>query len=119
AMIGLGGFDSAPRQRPAQADGAVAKTSFNDLRSTFTEDQMKAECARCLGCGTAVVNQYMCVGCGICTTKCKFDAIHLEKIYDADNQEYFHTLGRIVKNVPKIGINVVRKQFGKYGGGNA
>ena len=118
-QIGLGGFDSAPRQRPAQADGAVAKTSFNDLRSTFTEDQMKAECARCLGCGTAVVNQYMCVGCGICTTKCKFDAIHLEKIYDADNQEYFHTLGRIVKNVPKIGINVVRKQFGKYGGGNA
>ena len=71
------------------------------------------------GCGTAVVDQYMCVGCGICTTKCKFDAIHLEKIHDADNLEYFHTLGRIVKNVPKIGINVVKKQFGKYGGGNA
>ena len=46
----------------------------------------------------------MCVGCGICTTKCKFDAIHLEKVYDADNQEYFHTLGRIVKNVPQIGV---------------
>ena len=119
AMIGLGGFDSAPRQKPAHADGTVAKTSFNDLRSTFTEEQMKAECARCLGCGTAVVDQYMCVGCGICTTKCKFDAIHLEKIHDADNLEYFHTLGRIVKNVPKIGINVVKKQFGKYGGGNA
>ena len=119
AKIGLGGFDSAPRQRPARADGAIAKSSFNDLRSTFTEEQMKAECARCLGCGTAVVDQFMCVGCGICTTKCKFDAIHLEKIHDADNQEYFHTLGRIVRNVPKIGINVVRKQFGKYGGGDA
>ena len=80
---------------------------------------MKAECGRCLGCGTAVVDEFMCVGCGICTTKCKFDAIHLEKIHDADNQEYFHTLGRIVKNVPKIGFNVVKKQFGKYGGGNA
>ena len=119
AQIGLSGFDAAPRQRPVQADGSVAKTSFNDLRGTFTEDQMKAECARCLGCGTAVVDQFMCVGCGICTTKCKFDAIHLEKIHDADNQEYFHTLGRIVKNVPKIGVNVVKKHLGKYGGGNA
>jgi NADPH-dependent glutamate synthase beta subunit-like oxidoreductase/ferredoxin len=118
-QIRLGGFDTAPRQRPAHADGAAAKTSFNDLRGTFTEEQMKAECARCLGCGTAVVDQFMCVGCGICTTKCKFDAIHLEKIHDADNKEYFHTLGRIVKNVPKIGINVVKKHFGKYGGGNA
>ncbi len=119
AQIGLSGFDAAPRQRPVQADGSVAKTSFNDLRGTFTETQMKAECARCLGCGTAVVDQFMCVGCGICTTKCKFDAIHLEKIHDADNQEYFHTLGRIVKNVPKIGVNVVKKHIGKYGGGNA
>ena len=118
-QISLGGFDSATRQRPAHTDGAVAKTSFNDLRSTFSEEQMRAECARCLGCGTAVVDQFMCVGCGICTPQCKFDAIHLEKIHDADNQEYFHTLGRIVKNVPKIGINVVKKHIGKYGGGNA
>ncbi|MBO5547012.1 MAG: FAD-dependent oxidoreductase, partial [Bacteroidales bacterium] len=116
AQIRPGGFDSAPRQKPARADGSVAATSFNDLRGTFTEEQVKAECARCLGCGTAVVDQFMCVGCGICTTKCRFDAIHLEKIHDADNQEYFHTLGRIVKNVPKIGINIVRKNIGKYGG---
>ena len=119
AQISPGGFDSASRQHPVSATGEDAKTSFNDLRGTFTEEQMKAECARCLGCGTAVVDEFMCVGCGICTTKCKFDAIRLEKIHDADNQEYFHTLGRVVKNVPKIGINVVKKQIGKYGGGNA
>ena len=118
-MIAPAGFDTAPRQRPASASGTEAKTSFNDLRGTFTEEQMQTECKRCLGCGTAVVDEYMCVGCGICTTKCKFDAIHLEKIHDADNQEYFHTLGRIAKNVPKIGINVVKKHIGKYGGGNA
>ena len=118
-QIGLGGFDSAPRQHPAGISGAEAKTSFNDLRSTFTEEQLQAECARCLGCGTAVVDQFMCVGCGICTTKCKFDAIHLEKIHDADNQEYFHTLGRIVKNVPKLGVNVVKKHIGKIGGRDA
>ena len=91
-QIGLGGFDSAPRQKPAKAEGAAAKSSFNDLRATFTEEQIKTECA------------------------CKFDAIHLEKVYDADNQEYFHTLGRIVKNVPKIGVGVVKKHIGKYGG---
>ena len=119
AQIPIGGFDRAPRQKPAAASAAAARSTFNDLRVPFTEEQMKAECARCLGCGTAVVDRFMCVGCGICTTKCKFGAIHLEKVYDADNQEYFHTLGRIVKNVPKIGINVVRKQFGKYGGGHA
>ena len=116
AQIRAEGFDRAPRQRPAAATGSEARTSFNDLRSTFTEEQMKTECARCLGCGTAVVDEFMCVGCGICTTKCRFDAIHLEKIHDADNLEYFHTLGRIVKNVPKIGINVVKKNIGKYGG---
>ncbi|MBR0160649.1 MAG: FAD-dependent oxidoreductase [Oscillospiraceae bacterium] len=119
ARIPVDGFDSAPRQRPAHPAAGEDRTSFNDLRGTFTEEQMKAECARCLGCGTAVVDEYMCVGCGICTTKCRFDAIHLEKIHDADNQEYFHTLGRIVKNVPNIGINVVKKHLGKYGGGNA
>ena len=116
AQIWAGGFDRAPRQRPSAVTGMEARTSFDDLRSTFTEEQMKTECARCLGCGTAVVDEYMCVGCGICTTKCRFDAIHLEKIHDADNLEYFHTLGRIVKNVPKIGINVVKKNIGRYGG---
>ena len=119
AQIGVAGFDSAPRQRPAGGDAAAAKSTFNDLRGTFTEEQMKTECARCLGCGTAVVDSFMCVGCGVCTTKCKFDAIRLEKIHDADNQEYFHTLGRVAKNVPGIGVNIVKKHFGKLGGRDA
>ena len=119
AQITPGGFDSAPRQRPARVSGEEARSSFNDLRGGFTEEQMKAECGRCLGCGTAVVDEYMCVGCGVCTTKCKFDAIRLVKIHDADNQEYFHTLGRIVKNVPKIGVSAVKKRLGRVGEKNA
>ena len=118
-QIGVGGFDSAPRQRPTGANAAVAKTTFDDLRSPFTEEQVKTECARCLGCGTAVVDEFMCVGCGVCTTKCKFSAIRLEKIHDADNLEYFHTLGRIVASVPGKGINIAKKHIGKYGGSNA
>ena len=119
ALIGIAGFDSAVRQRPAGADAAKAKTTFDDLRGTFTEEQVKTECARCLGCGTAVVDEFMCVGCGICTTKCRFGAIHLEKIHDADNKEYFHTLGRIVGNVPSIGAGIAKKHIGKIGGKDA
>ena len=114
--ITVGGFDRSPRQKPAAVAGAEAKSSFNDLRGTLSEEQIKAECARCLGCGTAVVDEFMCVGCGVCTTKCKFDAIHLEKVYDADNREYFQTLGRVAMNVPKIGVNMIKKHIGKYGG---
>lgn len=119
AQISVGGFDRAPRQRPAGVEAARAKSTFDDLRVPFTEEQMKTECARCLGCGTAVVDEFMCVGCGVCTTKCKFGAIRLEKIHDADNLEYFHTLGRIVASVPGKGINIVKKHIGKYGAGHA
>ena len=27
----------------------------------------------------AIVNQDTCIGCGLCTTKCAFDAIHLDR----------------------------------------
>ena len=33
--------------------------------------------ARCLGCGASVVDPNKCIGCGVCTTKCAFDAIKL------------------------------------------
>jgi Fe-S-cluster-containing hydrogenase component 2 len=29
-----------------------------------------------------VVDQNKCFGCGVCTTRCKFDAIHLIKKFD-------------------------------------
>ena len=119
ATVSAYGFDRAPRQKPAGAEGAVSKTTFDDLRETFTEEQMKTECARCLGCGTAVVDEFMCVGCGVCTTKCKFDAISLEKIHDKGNTEYFRTLGRIAASVPGKSINAAKKHFGKYGDNNA
>ena len=71
------GFDNVPRQRIGH--NPETKNSFKDDRVTFTEEQMKKETERCLGCGAAKVDAYMCVGCGQCTTKCKFDAIQLIK----------------------------------------
>ena len=71
-------FDNAKRQIPGRKAG-IAKDSFRDLRSVFTEEQVKAEAARCLGCGATVVDENKCIGCGLCTTKCEFDAIHLSR----------------------------------------
>ena len=79
----------------------------------LTEEQIKKEADRCLGCGAAVVDDYMCIGCGICTTKCKFDAIHLEKVSDYVGGSYFKTLGRIVGNVPAVVSSVVSNKI-KY-----
>ena len=45
-------------------------------------EQLQKETKRCLGCGVSIVDQNVCLGCGICTTKCKFDAITLEKKFD-------------------------------------
>ena len=71
-------FDNAKRQIPGRKAG-TAKESFRDLRSTFTEEQVKIEAARCLGCGATVVDENKCIGCGLCTTRCEFDAIHLSR----------------------------------------
>ncbi|MEN6421259.1 MAG: FAD-dependent oxidoreductase [Smithella sp.] len=74
-------YDHTPRQKPNRTPGD-AKAGFHDQRRTFTEEQLKKETERCLGCGVSIVDQNICLGCGVCTTKCKFDAITLEKKFD-------------------------------------
>ena len=64
AGISVAGFDTAPRQHAADGSAKEAKKTFQDLRGTFTEEQMKIETSRCLGCGAAVVDESLCVGCG-------------------------------------------------------
>ncbi|MBE5840504.1 MAG: FAD-dependent oxidoreductase [Butyrivibrio sp.] len=71
-------FDNAKRQIPGKKAG-IAKDTFEDLRLTLTEEQVKAEASRCLGCGATTVDENRCIGCGLCTTKCEFDAIHLSR----------------------------------------
>ena len=111
----ISSFDSTPRQRSAAAKTEDAKKTFSDLRGTLTEDQIKKEAERCLGCGAVVVDEYMCVGCGICTTKCKFDAIRLERVSDACGKAYFANLGNIVVNLPETVGTVVSNKI-KYRG---
>ena len=71
-------FDNAKRQIPGKKAG-VARKTFDDLRLTLTEEQVKAEAKRCLGCGATTVDANRCIGCGLCTTRCEFDAIHLTR----------------------------------------
>ncbi len=76
--IFIASYDNTDRQRPERAENAQA-ASFRDLSHTLTEEQVKAETARCLGCGASVVDENKCIGCGVCTTKCVFDAITLHR----------------------------------------
>lgn len=71
-------YDNAKRQRTGRKSGDAAST-YRDLREIFTEEQLKTEASRCLGCGATVVDPNKCIGCGLCTTKCEFDAIHLSR----------------------------------------
>ncbi len=70
-------YDNGSRQIPGTDPAINAKRSFRDARLPFTEEQVKAETARCLGCGASVVDPNKCIGCGVCTTKCEFGAIKL------------------------------------------
>ena len=75
--ITLPGYDDAGRQEPGMDESVDYKNSFKDAHKTLTEEQVHTETGRCLSCGAAFVDYNKCIGCGICTTKCHFDAIHL------------------------------------------
>ena len=70
-------------KKPARAAVAIDSKkvrTMQDDRVTFTEEQIRSEVSRCLSCGRSVVDPNKCIGCGICTTKCEFDAIHLKRV---------------------------------------
>ena len=71
-------YDHAGRQE-AGMDETIDPHSFRDAHLTLTEEQVKIETARCLSCGASWVDPNKCIGCGVCTTKCMFDAIHLKR----------------------------------------
>ena len=75
--LSIAGYDEAGRQEEGMDDSIDYRNSFKDAHKTLSEEQVKIETNRCLSCGAARVDFNKCIGCGICTTKCKFDAIHL------------------------------------------
>lgn len=72
-------YDKPARQVPKKMNSSEAVGSFKNPIGVLTEEQIKKEASRCIGCGATIVDQNKCIGCGICTTKCKFDAISLRR----------------------------------------
>ena len=97
---------------------AAAKTFSND-RITFTEAQVKAEASRCLGCGVSVVDPNKCIGCGLCTTRCEFDAIHLQRDMPEASRMYRTEdkmkaiLPHMIKRAAKITIKDIKEKCAK------
>ena len=76
--ISVESYDNSSRQIEG-VDETVPSKSFKDAHLTLTEEQVRKETARCLGCGATIVDENKCIGCGVCTTKCEFDAITLRR----------------------------------------
>lgn len=104
----IASYDRGARQVPGK-DPEKIKT-FSDERLTFTEEQVKKETARCLSCGAAKVDPKLCIGCGLCTLKCSFDAIHLDRTGDAWGVPYEQLVPTVIKEEgKKIGRIIMRK----------
>ena len=111
ALIPVSGFDNDSRQAPGY--NAAKARSFGDARVTFSEEQVKKETARCLGCGATKVDAYLCIGCGLCTTKCRFDAIHLKKTRDWEAGKFETMPIKVAEQVVKKTGKILKKSLGK------
>ena len=92
-------YDNMPRQKPGHRDGDPTKT-WHDLREPLTEVQIRAEANRCLKCGATTVDVNRCIGCGLCTTKCEFDAIKLERDHPKASRMYSAENGKLKAILP-------------------
>lgn len=106
--ISVESYDTSKRQIPAKADEKAQAATFRDLSHSLTEEQVKAETSRCLSCGASVVDPNKCIGCGVCTTKCVFDAIHLHReipgasVMRASEDKLKYILPNMVKQSIKV-----------------
>ncbi len=98
-------YDHAGRCVPTRTHPAEEN---RDECPIFTEEQVLVETARCLSCGVSVVDPNKCIGCGLCTTRCEFDAIHLHR----DNPEcstMVATEDKLKAILPNAGKMLIRR----------
>lgn len=111
-------YDHMTRQKADSVGVKKSKEEFEDLRGTFTEEQVQKETERCLNCGATVVDEFLCVGCGVCTTKCKFEAISLIRKYDGEGAALPEMKPIIVKYMLKrkgrIAVKKAKKRLGLH-----
>ena len=110
--VDFGSYDTASRGDAVHDYEREKAEPFREYVKTFTEEQVRAETARCLGCGASVVDENKCIGCGLCTTKCAFDAIHLHREHPECS-----TMVRYEKKIPSLAKYALKREikirFGK------
>ena len=117
-VLGTDCFDK-PQRQTVQHDKKKALTMHDD-RLVFTEEMVKKEASRCLGCGVSVVDQNKCIGCGLCTTKCEFDAIHLSRDFPENStlvnidKMYMPVAEYAVKRAARISIRSIKEKVSTY-----
>ena len=110
-------YDTTPRQRIGYNE--ALRRTFSDERVAFTEEQIKKETARCLSCGASIVDPNKCIGCGLCTTRCEFDAIHLTRDVPEASRMYRTEdkmkaiLPHMIKRAAKIPIKDIKEKCAK------
>jgi len=107
--LDLGGYDRMPRQKAGHVNGE--SRDFKDHRGIFTEEQVRKETERCLGCGATVVDTALCVGCGVCTTKCKFDAVSLSRVYDGQGAALTDMKPIVIRQMIKRKLRIAKKKM--------
>ena len=101
-----------PARQIREIDESKKLTMDYEIKQ-FSEDQIKKEAERCLKCGRSVVDTNKCLGCGMCTVQCKFDAIHLVRTMgDAYSrmvpaEQKFVAMG---KHIPKRVVGIVKNK---------
>lgn len=110
--VDFGSYDTASRGDAVHDYEREKAEPFREYVKTFTEEQVRAETARCLGCGASVVDENKCIGCGLCTTKCAFDAIHLHREHPDCS-----TMVKYEKKIPSLAKYALKREikirFGK------
>lgn len=104
-------YDHSNRQVPGRKRDL--SMSFSDDRLPLTEEQVKIETARCLSCGAAKVDPRVCIGCGLCTTRCKFDAIHIKREYNTIGSVYEKLVPFVLKGMGNRVVDLTKKKLGK------
>jgi ferredoxin len=57
------------------------------------------------------VDKGICIGCGLCTTRCSFDAISITKNYDAWPVPYEKILPHLAKNMIAREFRIIKRKI--------
>lgn len=109
-LLDVTSYDNVSRERVYTRPVKDYKNDFDETAGTLSEEQIKQESSRCLNCGISVVDEFMCVGCGACTTRCEFDAISLVKTHNETGVDFPDLKKAVVKHALKRKVRITARK---------